>query len=269
MSIHTAHHLQLSQDSIEGSTIALLPGDPFRVPLIAEHLEESREIAHQREFHSYLGRLDNKPVLVTSTGCGGPSLSVCVEELAQIGVRTFIRVGSTGAIQESIQITDLIISNAAVRLDGASLSFAPVQYPAVSDLHVTCALVEAARALKIPYHVGITASTDTFYQGQERYDSCTGFVPAHLRGSLKEWQQLKVLNYEMESATLFTMCATMGLRAGTVCGVVANRTASEKVLSKEMFIKGEQNAIKCAVEAARLLLLRPAAKGLTTADLMQ
>lgn len=249
-----AHHLQLDTEKIRGAKIALLPGDPFRTPLIAKHLDDAQEVSFQREFCSHLGSLDGIPVLVTSTGCGGPSVSVCVEELAQIGVRTFIRVGSTGAIQEHIEVTDAIITNAAVRLDGASRSFAPIEYPAVSDFQVTTALAASAQDLGLNYHIGITASTDTFYQGQERYDSFTGFVPAHLRGSLKEWQSMHVLNYEMEAATLFTMCASMGLRAGTVCGVVANRTRSEKVASQEQFRIGESNAVKIAVGAVRKLL---------------
>jgi uridine phosphorylase len=256
MSDRTAHHLQLDSKAIKNAKIALLPGDPFRVPLIAEHIKDAKELQFQREFRSFLGNVDGQPVLVTSTGCGGPSLSVCVEELAQIGVETFIRVGSTGAIQEYINISDVVISNAAVRLDGASRSFAPIEYPAVSNFAVTAALIEAARGKGIDHHVGITASTDTFYQGQERYDSFTGWVPVHLRGSLQEWRQINVLNFEMEAATLFTMCAAMGLKAGTVCGVVANRAQSEKVHSKELFLKGEQNAIITAVEAVRALLSR-------------
>lgn len=254
----TAHHLQLDTEKIRGAKVALLPGDPFRVPNIAKHLEDASELAHVREFMSYIGTVEGDPVLVVSTGCGGPSVSICVEELAQIGVDTFIRVGSTGAIQEYIEVSDVVISNAAVRLDGASRSFAPIEYPAVSHINVTCALMDAAHNLDIKAHVGITASTDTFYQGQERYDSFKGYVPKHLVGSLKEWQQLNVLNYEMEAATLFTMCAALGLQSGTVCGVVANRTRSEKVTSKELFVKGEQNAIMTAVQAARLLLARRA-----------
>jgi len=252
--IKTAHHLQLDSEKICGAKIALLPGDPFRVPAIAEQLQSSNELSFQREFRSFLGHLDGKPILVTSTGCGGPSVSVCVEELAQIGVETFIRVGSTGAIQEGIDITDVVISNAAVRLDGASRSFAPIEYPAVSDLDVTLALRESAKSLGIRMHVGVTATTDTFYQGQERYDSFSGYVPAHLRGSLKELQQLHVLNYEMEAATLFTMCSTMGLKGGAVCGVAANRLHGELLTSKEQFVLAEQNAIKTAVGAVRLLL---------------
>ena len=127
-----AHHLQLDTARIRGAKIALLPGDPFRAPVIAEHLDDAEEVSFQREFRSCVGSLDGQPVLVTSTGCGGPSVSICVEELAQIGVTTFIRVGSTGAIQPGMNATDVVISNAAVRLEGASRSFAPLEYPAVS-----------------------------------------------------------------------------------------------------------------------------------------
>jgi uridine phosphorylase len=259
MSTGVAHHLQLDKKTIREAKVALLPGDPFRVPNIAKYIDNAKEVSHKREFMSYLGTLDGEPVLVTSTGCGGPSVSICVEELAQIGVDTFIRVGSTGAIQEYIEVSDVVISNAAVRLDGASRSFAPLEYPAVSHIDVTCALMEAAFDLNLTAHVGITASTDTFYQGQERYDSFKGKVPRHLQGSLKEWQELNVLNFEMEAATLFTMCSALGLKAGTVCGVVANRTRSEKVTSPELFIQGELNAIRTAVEAAKLLLARRSA----------
>lgn len=257
---HVAHHLQLDQAAIKGATYALLPGDPGRVPLIAEHLKDAREVSNQREFRSYLGDLDGQPVLVTSTGCGGPSVSICVEELASIGVTSFIRVGSTGAIQQYIDPGDLVISTAAVRLEGASRSFAPIEYPAVADLTITNALVSAAGAAGIPFHVGITASTDTFFQGQERYNTHTGYMPRHLRGSLEEWTALRVLNFEMEAATLFTMCSTMGLRAGTVCGVAANRARSNEIVGKELFRQCEQNATAAAIGALRLLLKEPGRK---------
>lgn len=249
-----AHHLGLDADSIEHSLIALLPGDPGRVPVIAESFKGSKEINFQREFRTHVGYLGDCPVLVASTGCGGPSLSVCVEELAQIGVRNFIRVGSCGAIQEKINIADCVISSAAVRLDGASRSFAPIEYPAVADLDLTSALVESAKAQGLPYHVGITASTDTFYQGQERYDTFSGHVPAHLRGSMADWRAMKVANFEMETATLFTMCSTMGLRAASVCGVVATRTKSEALASTELFRKAERNAIEMTVGAVARLV---------------
>jgi uridine phosphorylase len=249
-----AHHLQLDASIIKNAKIALLPGDPGRVAAIASLLDQSTEVSNQREFRSHLGALNGHPVLVTSTGCGGPSVSICVEELACIGVQTFIRVGSTGSIQKHINTGDIVISSAAVRLDGASRSFAPIEYPAVADLDVTNALVQAAREMAITFHVGITASTDTFYQGQERYNTFTGHMPAHLRASVEDWRAVKVANFEMEAATLFTMCATMGLRAGTVCGVVAKRTESEEIAGPEMFRKAEKAAIDVAIGAVAKLL---------------
>jgi uridine phosphorylase len=186
---------------------------------------------------------------------GGPSLSICVEELARLGVRDFIRIGSAGSIQEHIHVTDVVIFNGAVRLDGASRSFAPIEYPAVADFEVTNALVESAKEKGVTFHVGIAASTDTFYQGQERYDTYTGFVPAHLRGSINDWRAMRVSTFEMEAATLFTMCSTMGLRAGCICGIVAKRTLSEELATAELFKKCEQNAIEIAMGAVSRLLL--------------
>lgn len=253
MSKKFAHHIQLDSDIIQNATVALLPGDPGRVPNISKYLNGAKEVANSREFCSHIGHLDGIPLLVTSTGCGGPSLSICVEELAQIGVRHFIRVGTTGSIQDHIEVGDLVISNAAVRLEGASRSFAPIEYPAVSDFHVTQSLIEEAKKMGVKFHIGITASTDTFYQGQERYDSYTGYVPRHLQGSRQEWTALKVSNFEMEAATLFTMCATMGLKAGAICGVVAKRTVSEQVAPKEQFRKAEDDTIQVAIAAAKSL----------------
>lgn len=250
-----AHHLNLSEEDIAKAKIALLPGDPGRVPLIAEHLKDGKEIAFKREFRTFLGHLNDKAILVTSTGMGGPSLSICVEELARLGVRDFIRIGSAGSIQEHIQVTDAVIFNGAVRLDGSSESFAPIEYPAVADFGVTRALIESAEEKGVTFHVSIAATTGTFYQGQERYDTYTGFVPAHLRGSINDWRAMRVAAFEMETATLFTMCSTMGLRAGCVCGIVAKRTLSEELATAELFKKCEQNAIEVALGAASRLLL--------------
>lgn len=254
MSDKFVHHIALDQKKINSARIALLPGDPGRVPLIAERLKNSKEVSNQREFRSYLGTLNGTPVVVTSTGMGGPSLSACVEELAQIGVRNFIRVGSCGSIQEHINVADTVITSAAVRLDGASRNFAPIEYPAVADIYLTNALIQSAKEQNIVFHVGITASTDTFYHGQERYDTYTGFVPAHLRGSTAEWRSLHVANFEMEAATLLTMCATMGLRAACVCGVVAKRTLSEQLATPELFRKCEENSIAIAMGAVERII---------------
>jgi uridine phosphorylase len=249
-----AHHLSLNSDDIRGATIALLPGDPGRVATIAEHLDNSVELAHSREFRTHLGQLGDSPILVTSTGCGGPSLSVAVEELAQIGVRKFLRIGSTGGLQPLVKVGDVVISTAAVRRDGASRDFAPLEYPAVGDFWMTRALIDAAHEAGAPYHAGITLSTDTFYPGQERYDTFSGYVPRRLQGSLEEWKALNVLNCEMEVATLFTMTAALGLAAGAICGVVAQRTESDHIVGKEAFAKAIERSIAIAVAATQKLL---------------
>ncbi len=188
-------HLDLAASELDGAALAIVPGDPARVPRVAELLDDPVALAANREFTTWRGSLDGHGVIVTSTGIGGPSVSIAVEELAQLGVRTFLRVGATGAIQPGIKPGDVIVTTGAVRLDGASQHFAPLEYPAVATHDCTTALVEAARAEGIEPYVGITASSDTFYPGQERYDTYGGFVTSRFRDSRAEWQALGVLNY--------------------------------------------------------------------------
>lgn len=247
------YHLDLDGDAIAGARHALLPGDPARVPRIAAAFDQQgRELAWRREFRTYIGFLEGRPLLVTSTGIGGSSTSIVVEELAQLGVRTFLRVGTTGAIQPKIGIGDAIITTGAVRLDGASDHYAPPSYPAVAHHDVVRALVDAAEQLRRPYHVGVTASSATFYPGEERSDSYGGYVLRQFRGSTEEWNRLGVLSFEMEAATLLTMCSTLGLRGGCVTGVV-NRAGGERI-SEEDLVRGERVAIDLAVEAMRRLV---------------
>ncbi len=246
-------HLGLTAEQLQGATLAIVPGDPARVARIAALLDRPTELASTREFTSMLGWLDGTAIVVCSTGIGGPSTSIAVEELAQLGVRTFLRVGTTGAIQPEIEPGDLIVTTGSVRLDGASLHFAPMEYPAVADFECTSALVDAARAGSAPVHIGVTASSDTFYPGQERYDTVSGRVLNRFRGSLAEWRALGVLNYEMESATLLTMCATNGWRAGCVAGVLVNRNTDE-IPDHEASERVETTSINTVVEAARQLL---------------
>ena len=237
--------------------MAILPGDPARVSKIAAQLDEPEPLASNREFTSYLGSSDDSPIVVCSTGIGGPSTSIAVEELAQLGVRTFLRVGTTGAIQPDIAVGDVIVTTGSVRMDGASLDFAPLEYPAVANFDCTTALVEAARANGHRLHVGLTASADTFYPGQERYDTASGYVRRKLRGSREEWAALHVLNYEMESATLFTMCAANGWRAGMVTGVLVNRVHQE-IPDDEIHARVDAAAIDVVVAGARQLARSPA-----------
>lgn len=252
-------HLGIGRSQLEGATLAILPGDPDRVGRIATAISESvgggpaTDLGREREFSISVASLDTIPLVVCSTGIGGPSTSIAVEELAQLGVTTFLRVGTTGSIQPHVELGDVIVSQASVRLDGASQHFAPLEYPAASSFECTQALVGAATELDLRYHVGITASSDTFYPGQERYDTVAGDVAARFKGSLVEWQRLHVLNYEMESATLFTMCAANGWRAGCVASVIANRLASGEIPEEGFAETVERRALDVVIEAARRL----------------
>ncbi|MFI3245688.1 MAG: uridine phosphorylase [Ferrimonas sp.] len=246
-------HLGLTKEMIANAKLAIVPGDPERVTRIAAQLDNATPLAATREFTSYLGYLDGHPIVVCSTGIGGPSTSIAVEELAQLGINTFLRIGTTGAIQPDIAVGSMIVTTGSVRLDGASFHFAPAEYPAVANFACTQALVNAAHALNQPLHIGVTASSDTFYPGQERYDTISQRVIRRFQGSLEEWQSLGVLNYEMESATLLTMCSALGLRAGCVAGAIVNRTQQE-LPNPKMMAQTEHNAIAVVVEAARQLL---------------
>lgn len=242
----------MTAEQLGGATVAIMPGDPARVERIASHLDGATFVASHREFTLYLGHAEGRPIVVCSTGIGGPSTSIAVEELAQFGVRTFLRVGTTGGIQPDVVAGDVVVTTAAVRLDGASQHFAPLEFPAVADFGCTTALVEAARRRGIEPHIGVTASSDTFYPGQERYDTYSGRVTARFRGSLAEWQAMGVLNFEMESATLFTMCASQGLRAGCIAGVIVNRQQQE-IPDDAVIVQTEETAVAIVVEAAAAL----------------
>jgi len=249
-------HLGVNRSQLGGAKIAIIPGDPARVDRIAAAIAESAgggditPLANTREYRTALTSLDGVPIIACSTGIGGPSTSIAVEELAQLGVTTFLRVGTTGSIQPEVTVGDVIITQASVRLDGASLHFAPLEYPAVSSFECTRALADAADALGYRNHIGITASSDTFYPGQERYDTVAGDVTTRFKGSLAEWQRLNVLNYEMESSTLFTMCSANGWRAGCVATVIANRLL-EEIPQAIDHAAMERQSINVAIEAIR------------------
>lgn len=253
MSQSDVFHLGLTKNDLQGAQLAIVPGDPQRVEKIAKLMENPVHLASHREFTTWRAELDGKVVIVCSTGIGGPSTSIAVEELAQLGIRTFLRIGTTGAIQANINVGDVLVTTAAVRLDGASLHFAPMEFPAVADFACTTALVEAAKASGATTHIGVTASSDTFYPGQERYDTYSGRVVSRFKGSMEEWQAMGVMNYEMESATLLTMCASQGLRAGMVAGVIVNRTQQE-IPNAETMKNTESKAVQIVVDAARRLL---------------
>lgn len=248
------YHVGLSREMLKGAEYALLPGDPGRVEALAKALGSAQYLNTHREYTSWLAVVEGHNVLVCSTGMGGPSVAIGLEELARLGIKNFIRVGTTGCIQENINLGDVIINNAAVRLEGTSAHYAPVNFPAVASLKLTNALNDAAAALNVPHHVGISVSSDTFWPGQERYDSFTGYVCNALRGTLKEWQALGALNYEMETAALFVVAQAFGLNAASICGVIAKRTQSESIAPPEIYALASERFGAVAKKALQTLL---------------
>jgi uridine phosphorylase len=232
--------------------IALLSGDPDRSRMIAEtYLREVRLLSDNRGLNSYLGLLpDGRPVLASTSGIGAPSLSIVVNELVQVGIRTVIRVGTTGSIQPHIKAGSVVITNAALCRQGAANDIAPVEYPAAADPFLTVALAQAARELEVDYHVGITASVDTFYEGQERSASSANLhLLRTVHGMTDEYRNLRILNFEMECGTLFKMGGVYGFAAGCVCGVIAQRTQAEGVVLAQKDLAVE-HAIQVALRAA-------------------
>ncbi len=238
------YHIQCKPGDV--ARYVLFPGDPGRVPVIAELFDEAHEVAYHREYRTYTGKFKGIPVSTVSSGLGPSPLGVAIEELAAVGVDTFIRVGSTATIQEDIDIGDMIITSAAVRLEGTSKDYVRPEYPAVGSYEVTLALIQAAECLNIPYHVGITASTNTFYCGQGR-PGFNGFWQGWMDNLVVDLQKARVLNFEMEAAALYTLTSLFGLRAGCVCTVFANRPRDE------LKVTGEKECAKVAVEAVRIL----------------
>lgn len=232
-------------------TVALLSGDPDRATLIANtKLTNVKTLSEHRGLNSYVGLLPNgRPLLSATSGMGAPSLSIVVNELVQVGIRTIIRVGTTGSIQAHVPPGSVVISKAALCRQGAANDIAPLEYPASADPFVTVALVEAAKAQNIEHYVGVTASVDTFYEGQERTESANPHLMRSLQGMTEEYRHLNILNYEMEAGTLFKMGNVYGFAAGCVCGVVAQRTKEEKPVLESKAI-AVQRAIDIAVTTA-------------------
>lgn len=225
----------------------LLPGDPDRTARISSTWDEVRFRASHREYVTHTGRYKGVELSCTSTGIGGPSISVALEELFRVGAHTFIRVGTTGAIQPDIEVGDLIISSGAVRLDGASKTYVDESYPAFADLEVTTALIEAAEALGVKYHVGVTASADSFYTGQGR-PGYNGYQPSRSAESLVDLKRAGILNFEMEAATLFVVARLYGGRAGAITAVIAQRETGEFKPDA-----GVDDEIRVADEAIKIL----------------
>jgi len=239
------YHLMVGEGDV--ARYVLLPGDPERVPRIARTWDRYWHIASHREYVTYTGEYRGARISATSTGIGGPSTAIAVEELLRVGADTLIRVGTTGSIKKEIGVGDLVISTAAVRLDGASRAYIFPEYPAAASYEVVAALIEAAEALGARYHVGITASTDSFYVGQGR-PGYKDYQPPWSRDLVKVLKETNVLNFEMEASTIFTLSSIYGARAGAICAVIANRETGEFVPDA-----GVDLMIRVANEAVKIL----------------
>jgi len=223
-----------------------LPGDPARVPIIAGLWDQSRHVATHREHCTMTGTVAGIPVTACSTGAGGPSAASAFEELCTLGARTFIRVGTTGAIQPDIQCGDLIITEAAVRRDGTSDQYVEPHYPAAADIEVTMALIEAAERLGVTYHAGVTCCTASWYAGQGR-PGFGGYRQASMDTLIADLQKANVLNLEMDGGAILVLARLFGLRAGSVLAVVANR------VTDTFDYRGVESCCRVAVESVKIL----------------
>jgi uridine phosphorylase len=238
------YHLEVGPDDVADAV--LLPGDPERVDTITALWDDHESVAHHREYRTATGHYDDVPISVTSTGIGSPSAAIAVEELARVGVDTFVRVGSCGAIQPAMDVGDLVITTGAVRQEGTSEEYVRADYPATADGEVVSALVAAAERLGYDYHTGVTMSADSFYAGQGR-PGFDGFEAAGSDELVATLQDANVKNIEMEASAILTIASVYGLRAGAVCSVYANRTTGE------FRTEGESRAAETASLAVTLL----------------
>lgn len=228
----------------------ILPGDPKRCAKIAAHFDNPVLVADSREYVTYTGTLNGVKVSVTSTGIGGPSAAIAIDELAKCGAHTFIRVGTCGGMQEEVMGGDIVIATGAVRMEGTSREFAPIEYPAVADFNVTNALVSAAGKIGVRNHVGVVQCKDSFFGQHE-----PGIMPVsyELENKWQAWIRMGCLASEMESAALFIAGSFLKVRVGSCFLVVANQERAKKGLPNKQAHDTEL-AISVAVEAIRELI---------------
>lgn len=224
------YHLGIQNGDV--GKYVILPGDPKRCAKIASHFDDARLVADRREFTTYTGYLAGEKVSVTSTGIGGPSAAIALEELARCGADTFIRVGTCGGMQPEVKSGDLVIATGAVRMEGTSREYAPIEFPAVADFGIAGALKDAAGRLGYPYHLGVVQCKDSFY-GQHEPEKMP--VSYELEGKWQAWLQLGCLGSEMESAALFTAANYLKVRCGTILLAVGNQERAKAGLSNEGF----------------------------------
>ena len=248
----TQYHIGLKPGDV--GRYVILPGDPKRCSKIAAYFDDPQLVGDSREYVTYTGTLDGVKVSVTSTGIGGPSASIAMEELANIGADTFIRVGTCGGMQIQVKGGDVVVATGAIRMEGTSREYAPIEYPAVPDLDVTNALVEAAKDLGAESHAGVVECKDSFY-GQHQPELHP--VSYELLNKWEAWLRMGCIASEMESAALFIVASYRRLRSGSCFLVVANQEREKAGLPNKQ-AHDTDLAIRVAVEAIRKLIRRDA-----------
>ena len=242
------YHIQTNSEKV--GKYVIMPGDPKRCQKIAKFLDNAELVADSREYVTYTGYLEGEMVSVTSTGIGGPSAAIAMEELHQCGADTFIRVGTCGGMQLDVKGGDLIVANGAVRMEGTSKEYAPIEYPAVADFEVTKALADAAEKLGFTYHVGVAQCKDSFYGQHEPEVKPVGY---ELLNKWDAWVKCGALGSEMESAALFIVGSCLRVRVGTVLLVIANQERAKAGLDNTQ-VHDTEGAIRTAVEAVRSMI---------------
>lgn len=244
------YHLQVGKGDV--GRYVILPGDPKRCEKIASYLDDAKLIADSREYVTYTGTLEGEKVSITSTGIGGPSASIALEELVKCGADTFIRVGTCGGMQMDVKSGDIVIANAAIRMEGTSKEYAPVEYPAVAHPDVLFALIEAAKRAGAPWHVGVSQCKDAFY-GQHNPELMP--VSYELENKWEAWLRMGAMASEMESAALFIVGSFLRVRVGSLFVVVANQEREKKGLDNPV-VHDTSQAIAIAVDAIRDMIIQ-------------
>lgn len=242
------YHIQVAEGEV--GRYVILPGDPGRCEKIARYLDSPEKIASNREFVTYTGRLLGEKVSVTSTGIGGPSASIALQELVACGADTFVRVGTCGGMQPDIESGTLVVANGAVRMEGTSKEYAPIEYPAVPDPDVMIALAQGCRDIGAAYRIGVVQCKDAFY-GQHSPERMPN--GPELERKWTAWVRMGCLASEMESAALFTVGSFLRVRVGTVLLVMANQERARQGLPNPV-VRDTDAAIRAGVQALRILI---------------
>jgi len=241
------YHIGLKEGDV--GEYVILPGDPKRCEKIAQYFDKPKLVGDNREYVTYTGFIDGEKVSVTSTGIGGPSAAIAMEELTKIGAKTFIRVGTCGGIDINVKGGDLVIATGAIRAEGTSKEYAPIEFPAVANIDIVNSLVKASQNLGYTSHTGIVQCKDSFY-GQ--HSPKTMPVSYELENKWEAWKRLGCLASEMESAALFVVASYLKVKVGSVFLVVANQER-EKANLENPVVHDTDMAIKTAIEAIKIL----------------